>query len=197
MFSGAAIIISPLGTEVVAGHAIAMNIASFFFIISLSVGLAAATRVGNLIGAKRMLDARFASISSILLCTMFALVNTIIILSFKDQLSAMFSAEEAVVLIASNLLIFAAIFQIPDGAQIGAIGALRGYKDTFAPMIITLLVYWFLAIPFGYYLTYYGLSAPLGASGMWIAMIGGLTIFAVLIILRVQWITKKFNRAIV
>ena len=140
MFSGAAIIISPLGTEV---------------------------------------------------------VNTIIILSFKDQLSAMFSAEEAVVLIASNLLIFAAIFQIPDGAQIGAIGALRGYKDTFAPMIITLLVYWFLAIPFGYYLTYYGLSAPLGASGMWIAMIGGLTIFAVLIILRVQWITKKFNRAIV
>ena len=52
MFSGAAIIISPLGTEVVAGHAIAMNIASFFFIISLSVGLAAATRVGNLIGAK-------------------------------------------------------------------------------------------------------------------------------------------------
>ncbi|MDA8885002.1 MATE family efflux transporter [Gammaproteobacteria bacterium] len=197
MFSGAAIIISPLGTEVVAGHAIAMNIASFFFIISLSVGLAAATRVGNLIGAKRMLDARFASISSICLCTMFALVNTIIILSFKDQLSAMFSAEEAVVLIASNLLIFAAIFQIPDGAQIGAIGALRGYKDTFAPMIITLLVYWFLAIPFGYYLTYYGLSAPLGASGMWIAMIGGLTIFAVLIILRVQWITKKFNRAIV
>lgn len=197
MFSGAAIIISPLGTEVVAGHAIAMNIASFFFIISLSVGLAAATRVGNLIGAKRMLDARFASISSICLCTMFALVNTIIILSFKDQLSAMFSAEEAVVLIASNLLIFAAIFQIPDGAQIGAIGALRGYKDTFAPMIITLLVYWFLAIPFGYYLTYYGLNAPLGASGMWIAMIGGLTIFAVLIILRVQWITKKFNRAIV
>mgnify|MGYP003682572045 FL=1 len=86
MFSGAAIIISPLGTEVVAGHAIAMNIASFFFIISLSVGLAAATRVGNLIGAKRMLDARFASISSICLCTMFALVNTIIILSFKDQL---------------------------------------------------------------------------------------------------------------
>jgi MATE family multidrug resistance protein len=194
MFSGAALIISPLGKEVVAGHAIAMNIASFFFVISLSVGLAAATRVGNLIGAKRMLDARFASIASVCLCTMIAIINTIIILTFKDQLSAMFSTEDAVVLIATSLLIFAAIFQIPDGAQIGAIGALRGYKDTLAPMIITLLVYWFVAIPIGYYLTYYGLNSPLGASGMWIAMIGGLTVFAVLIILRVQWISKKFIR---
>jgi MATE family multidrug resistance protein len=194
MFSGAALIISPLGKEIVAGHAIAMNIASFFFVISLSVGLAAATRVGNLIGAKRMLDARFASISSICLCTMIAIINTIIILTFKDQLSAMFSSEDAVVLIATSLLVFAAIFQIPDGAQIGAIGALRGYKDTFAPMIITLLVYWFIAIPIGYYLTYYGINTPLGASGMWISMIGGLSVFAVLIILRVQWISKKFIR---
>ena len=151
--------------------------------------------MGNLIGAKRMLDARFASISSIALCTMIAIINTIIILTFKDQLSALFSTEGAVVLIATNLLIFAAIFQIPDGAQIGAIGALRGYKDTFAPMIITLFVYWFVAIPVGYYLTYYGFKTPLGASGMWIAMIGGLSIFAVLIILRVQWISKKFSKA--
>ena len=62
-------------------------------------------------------------------------------------------------------------------------------------MIITLLVYWFVAIPVGYYLTYYGFKTPLGASGMWIAMIGGLSIFAVLIILRVQWISKKFSKA--
>ena len=194
MFSGAAMILSPLGTEIVAGHAIAMNIASFFFVISLSVGLAAATRVGNLIGAKRMSDARFASISSVFLCTMIAIINTIIILIFKDQLSSMFSSEEAVVVVASSLLIFAAIFQIPDGAQIGAIGALRGYKDTFAPMVITLIVYWLIAIPIGYFLTYYGIRNPLGAAGMWIAMIGGLSIFAVLIILRLQWISKKFTR---
>jgi MATE family multidrug resistance protein len=196
MFSGAALIISPLGKEIVAGHAIAMNIASFFFVISLSIGLAAATRVGNLIGAKRMLDARFASISSIVLCTMIAFINTVIILTFKDQLSALFSTEEAVVMVASNLLIFAAIFQIPDGAQIGAIGALRGYKDTFAPMIITLLVYWFMAVPFGYFLTFYGFSEPLGASGMWIAMIAGLSVFAVLISMRVQWISNKFSKVI-
>ena len=106
----------------------------------------------------------------------------------------MFSSEEAVVIVASSLLIFAAIFQIPDGAQIGAIGALRGYKDTFAPMVITLIVYWLIAIPIGYFLTYYGIRNPLGAAGMWIAMIGGLSIFAVLIILRLQWISKKFTR---
>jgi MATE family multidrug resistance protein len=106
----------------------------------------------------------------------------------------MFSSEDAVVMIASSLLIFAAIFQIPDGAQIGAVGALRGYKDTFAPMVITLVAYWFIAIPIGYYLTFYGIDDPLGAAGMWIAMIGGLTIFAILIIKRLQWISKKFLR---
>ncbi|MFL2699366.1 MAG: MATE family efflux transporter [Gammaproteobacteria bacterium] len=196
MFSGAALIISPLGKEIVAGHAIAMNIASFFFVISLSVGLAAATRVGNLIGAKRMVDARFASISSISLCTLIAIMNTILIFTFRDQLSSMFSNEDAVIMVASSLLIFAALFQIPDGSQIGAIGALRGYKDTFAPMLITLLVYWFIAIPIGYFLTYHGFNSPLGAAGMWISMIGGLSIFAVLIVLRVQWISKKFIRAI-
>ncbi len=192
MFSGAALIISPLGKEIVAGHAIAMNIASFFFVISLSIGLAAATRVGNLIGAKRMLDARFASISSIVLCTMIAFINTVIILTFKDQLSAMFSTEDAVVLIVmtgKETINY-------NGAQIGAIGALRGYKDTFAPMIITLLVYWFMAVPFGYFLTFYGFSEPLGASGMWIAMIAGLSVFAVLISMRVQWISNKFSKVI-
>jgi MATE family multidrug resistance protein len=128
------------------------------------------------------------------LCTIIAVFNTLIILIFKDQLSAMFSSEDAVVMIASSLLIFAAIFQIPDGAQIGAVGALRGYKDTFAPMVITLVAYWFIAIPIGYYLTFYGIDDPLGAAGMWIAMIGGLTIFAILIIKRLQWISKKFLR---
>jgi len=59
--------------------------------------------------------------------------------------------------IAINLLLFAAIFQIPDGMQMGALGSLRGYKDTFAPMLMLILTYWFIALPGGYYLTYHGI----------------------------------------
>ena len=56
----------------------------------------------------------------------------------------------------------------------GALGGLRGYKDTFVPMIYLIIAYWIFALPIGYYLTYYGIENPLGAHGMWIGMIFGL-----------------------
>jgi MATE family multidrug resistance protein len=89
------------------------------------------------------------------------------------------------------LLIFAAIFQIPDGIQMGALGSLRGYKDTFIPMILLLISYWIFALPTGYYLSV-GSTDALGASGMWIAMILGLCIFAVLSIIRLRHINNRF-----
>jgi MATE family multidrug resistance protein len=96
------------------------------------------------------------------------------------------------------LLIFAAIFQLPDGIQMAAVGSLRGYKDTFAPMILLFISYWVFAIPAGYFLTMHGFESPLGAAGMWIGMIIGLTIFSFLSILRLKWIIKKklFNNFI-
>ena len=138
-----------------------------------------------------MTDARFASVSSVFLCTIIAVFNTLIILIFKDQLSAMFSSEDAVVMIASSLLIFAAIFQLPDGIQMGALGSLRGFKDTFVPMILLFISYWIFAMPIGYYLTMTGFSEPLGAAGMWYGMIIGLSIFAIMAVLRLRWIIKK------
>ena len=75
----------------------------------------------------------------------------------------------------------------------GALGSLRGYKDTFAPMLMLILTYWFIALPAGYYLTYYGLFGDaLGPAGIWIGMIAGLTAFAALIIPRLNYIANKF-----
>ena len=73
----------------------------------------------------------------------------------------------------------------------GALGSLRGYKDTFVPMILLLISYWVFALPSGYYLSI-GSADALGASGMWIAMILGLCIFAVLSILRLKYINNRF-----
>ncbi len=96
--------------------------------------------------------------------------------------------------LAVSLLIFAAIFQLPDGIQMGALGSLRGYKDTFIPMILLFISYWIFAMPMGYYLTKIGLNGPMGAAGMWYGMIIGLTIFSFLSIIRLNWIIKKFAR---
>ncbi len=194
MFSGAAIILGTLGETVVASHSIAINIASLFFMVPLSVGLAAATRVGNLIGENNPRQAKVASYSTIYMCMFTALLNSIVILIFRDYIVGFYTVDPLVIDLAVSLLIFAAIFQLPDGIQMGALGSLRGYKDTFIPMILLFISYWVFAMPMGYYLTKIGLNEPMGAAGMWYGMIIGLTIFSFLSITRLNWIIKKFVR---
>ena len=178
MFSGAQIILGILGEDIVASHAIAINVASLFFMVPLAVGLAAATRVGNLIGENNYKQAKVASSSTIYLCILTALMNVILILGFRELIVSIYTTDEIIFSLAVYLLIFAAIFQLPDGIQMGALGSLRGYKDTFIPMILLLISYWVFAMPIGYYLTNYGFGDPLGAKGMWFGMIIGLTIFS-------------------
>ena len=195
MFSGAAIILGILGETVVASHSIAINIASLFFMVPLSIGLASATRVGNLIGEQNPRQAKVASYTTIYMCILGALINSLIIIVFRTSLVGIYTTDLLVIDLAVSLLIFAAIFQIPDGIQMGALGGLRGYTDTFIPMILLFISYWIFAMPIGYYLTNTGFNKPLGAAGMWYGMIIGLTIFSFLSIGRLNWIIKKTLRA--
>ena len=194
MFSGAGIILAVLGESIVASHYIAINIASLFFMIPLSIGLAAATRVGNLIGEENPIQAKTASHSTIYLCIIAALVNIAVILVFREFIVGIYTTDIIVFNLTVGLLIFAALFQLPDGIQMGALGSLRGYKDTFVPMILLFISYWIFALPVGYYLTNFGFGNPYGASGMWIGMIIGLSIFSILSILRLKWVTRKSLR---
>ncbi len=191
MFSGAAIILSVLGEIVVASHSVAINIASLFFMVPLAIGLASSTRVGNLIGEKNPIQAKIAATSTIMLCISGALINSVIIISFGSFIVGLYTTELPVLELAVSLILFAAIFQLPDGIQMGALGSLRGYKDTFIPMILLLISYWVFAMPIGYYLTNYGFGDPLGAKGMWFGMIIGLTIFSFLSIFRLRWVMKS------
>ena len=86
MFSGAALILGSLGATVISAHTVAINIASVLFILPLSFGLAAATRIGNLVGEKELQKAKYASHIAILICLVGAIVNTAIILSFREAL---------------------------------------------------------------------------------------------------------------
>tara|TARA_B100000614_G_C14541207_1_gene490316 strand:+ start:261 stop:1634 length:1374 start_codon:yes stop_codon:yes gene_type:complete len=191
MFSGAAIILSVLGEIVVAGHSVAINIASLFFMVPLAIGLASSTRVGNLIGERNPKQAKVAATSTIMLCMMGAVINSIIIILFGSYIVGLYTTELLVLELAISLIFFAAIFQLPDGIQMGALGSLRGYKDTFIPMILLLISYWFFAMPIGYYLTNFGFGDPYGAKGMWYGMIIGLTIFSFLSIFRLRWVMNS------
>ena len=196
MFSGAALILGPLGDIVLASHSIALSIASIAFMLPLSIGLAAAARVGNLLGENRLDGAKYASKLAIAITLFTATLNTVAIIVLDEWIVSFFTTEAVVINSALSLLVLAAIFQLPDGFQMGALGSLRGYKDTFIPMILLMISYWVFALPAGYFLTYIGVDEPMGARGVWVGMIIGLTIFSVLAISRLRFVIKLSLRQI-
>jgi MATE family multidrug resistance protein len=100
---------------------------------------------------------------------------------FPHAIAALYTDDAAVVAIAAQLLLFAAAFQLSDGIQVTANGALRGLKDTTGPMAITTLAYWGIGMPAGYLLCFhFGHGAP----GMWTGLIAGLSVAAVLLFVR-------------
>jgi len=102
---------------------------------------------------------------------------------FPELIVSMYTDDPLVAPLAVSLLFYAAIFQYSDGIQICAAGALRGYKDTRAPMVYTIISFWLVGMPLGYYLTF---NAGMGPAGMWIGMIAGLSFAAVLMLARFQ-----------
>ena len=194
MFSGATLILGRLGSEVIAAHGIALNIGGFFFMVPLSIGMAASVIVGKQIGEENLLGAKYSTYFSMKFGTMLALINSLILILYSELIvSSFFSSDPEVIAIAVILLKFAAFFQVADAIAMCGIGSLRGYKDTFGPMIIMFVSYWLVAIPVGSYISIYGLTGePLGAAGMWSGMCLGLCIAAVLVTKRVKKTTESF-----
>ena len=113
----------------------------------------------------------------------------------RNILPTYFTQKEdiEVIVLASKLLIIAALFQLSDGIQVTALGALRGLQDVKIPSYITFIAYWIITIPLGYFFT---VTLAMGAFGMWIALGLGLTISAVLLVVRfLKLSTRKNNPA--
>ena len=103
-----------------------------------------------------------------------------------DHLAALYTRDAAVAALAGTLLLYAMAFQFPDGVQVLSAGALRGLRDTRVPMVLAALAYWGIGMPLGagLGLGVPGLVDPMGPPGMWIGLIAGLTVAAVLLGLR-------------
>tara|TARA_Y100000992_G_scaffold6099_1_gene3900 strand:- start:27 stop:827 length:801 start_codon:yes stop_codon:yes gene_type:complete len=181
MFSGAALIISMFGSTSLAAHTIAINIVGLIFMLPLSLGLASAIRVGNLIGEKNYPKANYAANLSLRLSFFIAILNFCLLLMAGELLIGLYTNDQSVVIKALGLLALAAIFQIPDAIGFSAIGSLRGHKDTFITMVNLVISYWFFALPIGIYLAFSEIAGlPNEAEGIWVGMIIGITISAIL-----------------
>ena len=193
MFSGAGIILGRFGSEVIAANGIALTIGGLFFMVPLSIGNAAAVRVGNNVGAKNLKGAKYSSYFSLRLATVCALIMSLTIILNAEFLSGMLNSNPKVISLAVILLGFAAFFQVADGLAMASIGSLRGYKDTFGPMKIMAVSYWGVGLPVGIMLSITNLiTEQMGAVGMWAGMAFGLLVAAVLMVRRVRLISSRF-----
>lgn len=192
MFSVIALLLSPLGSTVIAGHQIALNIVSVLFMVPLSLGMALTLRISFLIGADQPHCARLVARSSILLSSIIAFGFAIILMINRERVAGFYSTDVAVLNMAISLLWFGAIFQIADVLQVSTISALRGFKDTRVPMYIMLFSFWVIGVPLGYILTFKDwLTSALGAAGFWIGLIAGLSHAAVWLLIRLWWISAR------
>lgn len=190
LFTAIALFLADLGPVVVAGHQVALNVASVTFMIPLSLGMALTVRVGHHLGSEHAQIARRSSWLGVKVNLLLALVNAAIILTGAGVIAGLYSPDPAVVAIGTSLLIYAALFQIPDAIQIAAAGALRAYEDTFAVMVITFISYWLVGFGTGWYLAYQTTN-PMGAAGFWIGLIAGLSCAALCLLLRLRYISRR------
>ena len=194
MFSGAALIISFFGATALAGHTIALNLVGLLFMLPLSLGLASAIRIGNLIGEKNYAQANYATNFSLKISLLVASLNMLIILAFGSFLISIYTDNFEVAMMALVLLYYAIIFQIPDAVGFSAVGSLRGHKDTFGPMVNLVISYWVFALPLGIYFAFGdGKYIPNQAEGMWIGMIIGIVVSMILNLRRLKTMKNKLK----
>ena len=192
LFSVIALLLAPLGAKIVASHQIALSISGVLFMVPLSIGLAVTIRIGFLIGENQLTNAKHASYCAVLVGLGLALVNALISVLFRFELSALYSNEQDVIFIAADLLMLAAIFQFSDAVQVIGGCILRGYKDTKAMLIITVCSYWGVGLVLGYLLALTDVLVPsMEAAGFWIGIIIGLTVAAILLSLRIRFLQNK------
>ncbi len=195
IFAVIALAIGNLGATVVAGHQIALNISNITYVIPVSLGAGVTIRVGHEIGAGNPQAAFFASMSGVVTILFLSSLLVLGILGFAPELSSLYSTEVAVIALASELLVFAAMFQLVDGVQILSIGALRGYKDTRVPMYMMMFACWVIAMPLGYVLALTDILVPaMGPHGFWIGLVTALSIVGILSFKRLRKIGVRHIR---
>jgi multidrug resistance protein, MATE family len=188
MFAVVGLLMGSLGAFVVAAHQIALNFSSVTFMLAFGLSAAITVRVGQVTGKSGIKEARFSGFTGIAMASAFMCFTALIMYLFPGQIVSVYTDDPELRSLAVQLLYMAAIFQVSDGLQVSGSGALRGLKDTRVPMIVNLIAYWIVGLPLGYYL---GIIRQWGPEGLWIGLIAGLTVAAVLHNLRFHRLTRQ------
>lgn len=192
LFAVVALLVSPLGIIDVAGHQIALNFSSLMFVLPLSLAAAVTIRVGFRLGQGSTLDAQTSARTGVGVGVCMAAITAIFTILMRKQIALLYNDNPEVVVLASQLMLLAAIYQISDSVQVIGSGILRGYKDTRSIFFITFTAYWVLGLPSGYVLALTDIVVPrMGPAGFWCGFIIGLTSAAILMMLRMRFLQRQ------
>lgn len=189
-FATLALMMGHMGVAALAGHQIAINLASLSFMIPMGIGGAAATRVGNAIGRQDMPGARRAAVACLVLGAGVMVAFALLFALAPEALARLYTADRQVIAMAALLLPVGAVFQVFDGIQVVGAGILRGAADTTFPAGLAVLGFWILGLPAGWYLAF---PAGHGAAGLWWGMTVGLAAVSFLLVAR---IARRFRGTI-
>jgi len=180
-FSAATVFAARLSQQALAAHMIALNCASVTYMVPLGISAAAAVAVGHATGAEDHARAQRAGWLAIGLAGGFMAVMAVLLVVLPFPIVRIYSLDPKVIAIGAPLLGLAAAFQIFDGVQTAATGALRGLGHTKAPMFLNMFGYWLFGLPLGYYLCFW---RGFGIFGVWIGLTISLILIASLIVLE-------------
>lgn len=196
-FAVVALVMGTFGAVPLAAHQIAIQTASLTFMVPLGLSLATAVCVGQAAGRRDYRAVQRLGYSGAVLALGFMCLTALsfwlaprAIIGLYLDLSE--PANAAVIALASQFLAIAAAFQLFDGLQVSMVGALRGLKDTRAPMLITLVAYWGLGLPSGLALAF---GARLAGRGLWLGLALGLAAAGLMLLWRFVLKAHKLTRA--
>jgi len=197
LFTGAIWLSGSIGKTSQAANQIALTLATITFMFAMGLSVTAMIRISNQKGLNDYINLVIVAKSIFLLALIIEIVFALFFIVFHNYLPPLFLDTEniqqavdnkEVIKIAAQLLLVAAVFQISDGIQVVVLGALRGLQDVKVPMYITFVAYWVIGFPISFYL---GLYSELKATGIWIGLLAGLTVAAIFLYIRFNYLTKK------
>ena len=189
-FSLAGIMVGWFGQIAMAAHQASQTIITFSFMVAQGVGVAATIRVSHQFGERRFADARKAGFAASHISLALMALAGITFILFNDVIPLIFTSDEEVVEIAAKLLYVAAAFQLFDAVQLSTLASLRALADVRWPLITSLFSYYVVGLPFAYFA---GSHMNLGPVGVWLGLLLGLMLAAVLFLYRFNKLTKDFK----
>jgi MATE family multidrug resistance protein len=189
-FTAAFVFIGWISKEALAAHQIANQICDMTFMVILGIGSATTIRVSHQLGANNLEGVRMASNASIHLVLVINAVGAVFMIGLRNYIPLLFTHDQEVIAIASQLVVLAGVLQLADGLQVVAASMLRGITDVKVPMIIALFSYTIVCISIGLFLAF---PMGMGAVGIWIGFVVGLSVAAVCLHTRFRIQYKKLS----